>query len=246
MLGPATHFVETPASMAAIAIDDLHAAAQPFSAMRRWLCADVTRLARTSRTQAWCAAHAERGRSVRTLAGLLLCGWHMSRTVYDTEPLPTWMRGRLSIRQSDPRWFRRATGPDAIDLQKISKEVAAIMKQQAVQPRTARSPEVQPCRATPGPNQRRAAAATAARARWSRTSPEQRLKVGARLRAARQRRVKLLPASLVEGLVVINQDTAALVCARCHRAGERYVRTLDVRAPVLLRCRRHAYLRPGE
>jgi hypothetical protein len=159
------------------------------------------------------------------------------------------MRGRLSIRQSDPRWFRLA-GPEALDLQKINNEVAAIMKQQAVQPRTARSPEAQPRRASSGsPNRRRAAAKVAARARWDRATAEQKLAVGARLRTARQRRVKLLLAELVDGLVLDPRRMAGraeLRCERCQRPGDAYVPTLDARAPVLLRCRRHAYLRPGE
>jgi hypothetical protein len=168
------------------------------------------------------------------------------KSVYDTPPFPTWMRWKTSIRQSDPRWFRRA-GLDALDLQKINSEVAAIMKQQAaaVVAPTTRAPKAQPRRVTPGsPNRRRAAAKVAARARWSRTSPEQRLDVGARLRDARQRRVKLLPADLVDGLAL--DVSRELRCERCGRLGAAYVRELDVRASVLVRCRRHAYLRPGE
>jgi hypothetical protein len=132
-------------------------------------------------------------------------------------------------------------------LQKIDRELATIMKQQAaaVVAPTTRAPKARPRRATPGsPNRRRAAASVAARARWSRTAPEQRLKVGARLRDARQRRVKLLPACLVDGLVL--DPSRELRCERCGGLGSGYVRTLDARAPVLLRCRRHAFARTGE
>jgi hypothetical protein len=167
------------------------------------------------------------------------------RSVHETEPLPLWMHGKTSIRQADPRWFRRV-GPAALDLRKINNEVAAITKQQAaaVVAPTTRAPKAQPRRAMPGsPNRRRAAAKVAAHARWSCTSPAQRLEVGARLRDARQRRVKLIPASLVDGLVF---TLSRGLCERCGRLGVAYVRKLDVRASVLVRCRRHAYLRPGE
>jgi hypothetical protein len=170
----------------------------------------------------------------------------MSRSIYDTPPLPLWMKGKTSIRQADPRWFR-GVGRDALDLRKINNEVAAIMKQEAaaVVAPTTRAPKAQPRRATAGsPNRRRAVASVAARARWARATAEQKLAVGARLRTARARRVRLLPAALVDGLV--NDPSRERRCERCDRPGSAYVQKLDTKAPVLLRCARHAYVRPGE
>jgi hypothetical protein len=172
----------------------------------------------------------------------------MSRSIYDTPPLPLWMEGKTSIRQADPRWFRRV-GPGALDLRKINNEVAAIMKQQAVAvvAPTTRAPKAQPRRATAGsPNRRRAAAKVAARARWDRATAEEKAEVGARLRTARQRRVKLLPACLVEGLVL--DAIRRQPCGRCGRPAEPYVRHLNAGhgTPVLWRCARHNTLKRGE
>jgi hypothetical protein len=155
------------------------------------------------------------------------------------------MQGKTSIRQADPRWFRRATGPQTIDFQKIDRELATIMKQQAVQSPATQAPKAQPRRPSPGsPNRRRAAAKVAAHARWARATAEQKLAVGARLRTARARRVRLLPAALVDGLVI--DPSREFRCERCGRPALAYVRKLDARAPVLLRCRRHAFARTGE
>jgi hypothetical protein len=177
----------------------------------------------------------------------------MSRSVYDRPSLPDWMRGRVSFRDADPRWFRPA-GPGAYDLRAIERELAWAGMLPPDRPVT--SPVrltlgQHPCggrarMATVSPNERREIAAQGGRACWHGRTAAERKAVGARLAAARRQRVQLLPAHLVDGVVL---DTSARhACERCGRQAQPYVRELDAgqRTAVWWRCARHAYATRGE
>jgi hypothetical protein len=177
----------------------------------------------------------------------------MSASIYDRPPLPLWMRGRLPLSQADPRWLRFwSPGPDTIDLRAIERDLAwtGRLPSDPPLPSPARLTLEQhrsggrARMATLSPNERRAIAAAGGRVCWRGKSAAERKAIGARLAEPRRRRVRLLPASLVDGLVV---DTTRHPCDRCGRMARPYVRRLDAgpRTPVWWRCARHAYAQYG-
>jgi hypothetical protein len=184
----------------------------------------------------------------------------MIRSVYDRPPLPDWMRGRVGFRDGDPRWHRSwRPGPDTLDLRVLERGLAAQglaltgrLSAHRAGPPPPRFTSEQQRRgglrrmATLNPNARREAAATAGRARWARATSEERRAVGQRLKESRRQRVRLLPASAVDGLGV---DTSGRHrCERCGCPGKPYLRELDpglvVLARVVFRCGRHAFVLP--
>jgi hypothetical protein len=177
----------------------------------------------------------------------------MSRSVYDRPPLPDWMRGQVSLRQSDRRWFRPA-GPGAIDLRAIERDLlltGRLPAERLIPPPPGLTREQQSCggrarMATLSPNERRKIAAAGGRAYWEGKSETERKAVGARLAEARRQRVRLLPASLVDGLVL--DASRRHPCERCGHPATSYVRQLDAApgTPMLWRCARHAFRRRGD